>query len=174
MRSRSLDKTNPARVCAGLTNLGSRQNSSQPGTVSWRSLVFVKAIVIALGKRKRKPGMTGCVVTGQAARAHSARASRRTTFTSHMQHNTKRDGGTITSHGFGRNHNRAGRQKIVYSHSSKNLGCLIWQAARVPCLLLCHSMRRKILCESWWARLSQKSAHGFARFHPFAETNPVI
>ena len=49
----------PGALRAGLTNLGSRQTSSQPGTIGWRSLVFVKAIVIALGKRKRKLGKRG-------------------------------------------------------------------------------------------------------------------
>lgn len=158
MRSRSLDKTNPARVCAGLTNLGSRQNSSQPGTVSWRSLVFVKAIVIALGKRKRKPGMPGCVFTKRAGCIRLVEAARRPGFTSHMQHKTKRNHRSITSHEFGRNHNAHCREEFFYSHSSKNSGCLIWQAARVPCPLLCHSMRRKNLCESHPPKTVAKSA----------------
>src|ERR1700744_959103 len=168
MRSRSLDKTNPARVCAGLKNLGSRQNSSQPGTVSWRSLVFVKAIVIALGKRKRKPGMPGCVFTDRAGRTWLTETTRRPTFTSQLQHKAKYGGPTITSHGFGRNHIGRRRWKNVYSHSSKNFGCLMRQLAPVPCLLLCHRMRRKNLCDSHPSLPSKKPRGGFARFHPFA------
>ena len=154
MRSRSLDKTNPARVCAGLINLGSRQNSSQPGAINWHSLVFVKAIVIALGKRKRKLGNGRRASPGAAGTAGSAEGSDMNYVSSQVQHKWKSGRSDITTH---ESWMILWNRKIpdfAYLQSSKNLRCLIWQAAQVPCLLLCHSVRRKNLCEIRRASLS--------------------
>jgi hypothetical protein len=56
---------------------------------------------------------------------------------------------------------RPGMNQIYLQSNIKNCPP-IWRAAPVPRLLLCHSMRRKILCEIRKSPLSQKTLGGIA------------
>jgi hypothetical protein len=56
---------------------------------------------------------------------------------------------------------RPGMNQIYLQSNIKNRPP-IWRFAPVPCLLLCHSMRRKILCEICCAAVAQKKRRGIA------------
>jgi len=50
----------------------------------------------------------------------------------------------------------------IYLQSNIKKRLPFWRIAQVPCLLLCHSMRRKILCEVRSIPVSQKKLRGIA------------
>jgi hypothetical protein len=56
---------------------------------------------------------------------------------------------------------RAGMNQI-YLQSNMKKRTAIWRTAQVPCLLLCHRMRRKIPREIHSAPMSQKMLRGIA------------
>jgi hypothetical protein len=110
-------------------------------------LVFVKAIVIALGKRKRNLGNGVGPSLGRTGSDSYTKAWGNDYFTSQVQHKTGNSRKSISALGFWAILPEQEIPARAYLQSSKKSRCLIWQAVRVPCLFLCHSMRRKNLCE---------------------------